>query len=118
MKHHKIDYKVATSEQIEADIGRKLDAMRLERNLTQESLGQESGTSRSTIARLGTPGKGISVDSLIRIMQSLGIVEQLQHIVPEREISPIAQLEEAEHVRQRARKSNHDPEPWGWEDKP
>ena len=45
---HKIDFSTASSEAIIEALGKRLDEIRLSRNIAQADLAQEAGVSRST----------------------------------------------------------------------
>ena len=69
---YKIDFSVATSHQIEATLCKRLESIRLSRNITQTQLAEEAGVSPRTIGRL-EKGQGVSMDTFIRIMMALSI---------------------------------------------
>ena len=98
-----MEFESASSEATEDFLSERLDAIRLSRNLTQSSLAREAGVSRSTITRLAQPGKGISLDSFIRILKALGLEAQLQALLPDPTQSPLQRLAKPEKPRQRAR---------------
>lgn len=117
---HNTDFQHAPSNDVEVAIGRRLNAIRLDRNYTQKELAEIAGVSRGTIARLGKESAGISLDSLIRIMQALGLSDALQHMLPQSTISPLAQLEaqekESVQTRQRASGKRAADTKWTWEE--
>ena len=113
---HKMDFSLASSENIETVLGRQLERIRLNRNLTQSQLALRAGVSRSTIARMAQDGKGISLDSFIRIMQALQLQSHLETLLPESGVSPLERLEMAGKDRQRARSKVKNTEPWTWGD--
>ncbi len=61
---NKIDFSVATSQQIEAALCEQLERIRLSRNVTQVQLAAEAGVSPRTIGRL-EKGQGVSLASRI-----------------------------------------------------
>jgi len=79
---HKIDFSVASSEAIEDALSERIEALRLQQNITQSHLAREAGVSRSTITRLAQQGKGISLDSFIRILQALQLQHNLESLLP------------------------------------
>ena len=100
---HNIGIETASSEATEDFLSERLDAIRLSRNMTQSRLASEAGVSRSTITRLAQPGKGISLDSFIRILQALDLVGHLETLLPDPAQSPLQRLAKPEKPRQRAR---------------
>ena len=113
---HKVEFALASSEDVEAALGRRIDAIRLSRNLTQAQLAEKAGVSRSTLTRLAQDGKGISLDSFIRILQALQLHDHLQALLPDPAMSPLMQLETKGQVRRRARAKKKNTDAWTWND--
>lgn len=116
----KIDFSIASSEKIEMALSRQLETLRLRRNLTQAELAKQAGVSRSTVARMARDGKGISLDSFIRIMQALQLQSHLEALLPPSGISPLERLELGGKDRQRARSKKSSKkkstQKWTWDD--
>jgi len=111
---HKIDYSLASISEIEAEIGRRLEAIRLGENISQSQLADEAGISRRTITRLEN-GEGISVDTLIRIMRALDLTNRLEIMLPDPSIRPIDRIRLKGKQRQRARPSaGRTSDDWTW----
>lgn len=114
---HKINFTLASSNTIEDALSKRIEEIRLSRNMTQSRLAKEAGVSRSTITRLAQPGKGISLDSFIRILQALQLTDNLATLLPEPSISPLAELDQGDHPpRQRARARKSSQKTWTWQD--
>ena len=113
---HKVDFSIASSEAIESALGQQLDAIRLSRNLTQAELAEQAGISRSTFTRLVQDGKGISLDSFIRILQALQLHDHLQALLPDPGLRPLERLQQSSKQRQRARGTTKNSQPWSWND--
>ena len=114
---YNIDFSVATSEQIEAALCKRLESIRLSRNITQAQLAEEAGVSPRTIGRL-EKGHGVSVDTFIRIMMALGIQESLEALLPDPTVRPIERVGISAGERKRARptQSGEEPTAWSWGD--
>jgi putative transcriptional regulator len=111
-----LDFTLAPIPEIEAEIGKRLEATRLKQNVSQADLAAEAGVSRRTISRLENGG-GVSVETLIRLMRALGIANRLEALLPEPGISPIDRVRLQGKQRQRARRPNRsDPGDWTWGD--
>jgi transcriptional regulator with XRE-family HTH domain len=112
---YKIDFNVATSEQIEAALCYRLESIRLSRNMTQAQLAKEAGVSLRTIGRL-EKGEGVSVDTFIRVLTALGIQQNLEALLPDPTVRPIERVEVRGTERKRARpaSSNIEPTAWSW----
>ena len=112
---HNIDYSFASSEQIEAAICKRLETIRLSRNLTQAQLAKEAGVSVRTIGRL-EKGAGISFDTLIRVMTVLGVQQNLEALLPDPGVRPIERINLKGKERRRARpdKNTSGSVVWSW----
>jgi transcriptional regulator with XRE-family HTH domain len=113
----RIDYALANSEQIEADLCKKLVRIRLARNITQARLAGLAGVSLRTIRRL-EKGLGVTLDTFIRVLIALGVQQNLQILLPDPRIRPMdrVQLGGAERQRASSRKTAQDESPWVWGD--
>ncbi len=115
---YKIDYSVATSEQIESALCKRLESIRLTRNLTQVQLAKEAGVSPRTIGRL-EKGQGVSVDTFIRVLIALGIQQNLEALLPDPTVRPIERIGIGGRERKRARPtspSSSEIATWSWGD--
>jgi transcriptional regulator with XRE-family HTH domain len=97
-----MDFSLAPLIDVEAEIGQRLESIRLAQNISQSDLAAEAGVSRRTITRLENGG-GISVETLIRIMRALGIANRLEALLPDPSLRPIDQVRLKGKQRQRAR---------------
>ena len=114
---HKIDFGLASSETIEDALSERIEKIRLKRNITQSRLAREAGVSRSTITRLAQEGKGISLDSFIRVLKALQLADSLGTLLPDPGLSPLEELEKSSQPsRQRARARKRDQKKWTWGD--
>lgn len=99
---YSIDLPSSPISSIEAEIGRRLEGVRLAANVSQAQLAAEAGVSRRTITRLENGG-GVSLDTLIRVMRALGIVDRLDALLPDPDVRPIDRIRLKGKQRQRAR---------------
>jgi putative transcriptional regulator len=114
---YKIDFSVATSDQIEGALCKRLESIRLSRNITQAQLAEEAGVSVRTIGRL-EKGQGVSMDTFIRIMMALSIQQNLETLLPDPAVRPIERVGMSAGERKRARpaKSTDELPAWSWGD--
>ncbi len=111
------NFNLASSETIENVLGKRIDEIRLKRNITQVQLAREAGVSRSTVTRLAREDKGISLDSFIRILKALHLESNLEKLLPDSDLSPLEELEKnSRPSRQRARVRKKDQKKWTWLD--
>ena len=114
---YKIEFSVATSSQIETALCRRLERIRLSRNITQAQLAEEAGVSLRTIGRL-EKGQGVSLDTFIRIMIALRIQQNLEALLPDPTVRPIERIGKIARERKRARPkhSANGGTVWTWSD--
>ena len=73
--------------QIQRRIGDKIKLLRLKQNITQESLATSASISRSSIQKI-EGGDIKSFDSLLRILRTLGLLDEISHLCEEEQLSP------------------------------
>lgn len=114
---NKIDFSIATSDQIEGYLCKQLKNIRLTRNFTQAQLAKESGVAIGTVRRL-EGGHGVSLNTLIRIMMALDIQQNLETLLPDPSIRPIERVNTGGSERKRARPVQTDTgnSTWVWGD--
>jgi len=114
---YNIDFTVAASSQIEAALCKRLESIRLSRNMTQAQLAEAAGVSPRTIGRL-EKGEGVSLDTLIRVMTALRIQQNLEALLPDPSVRPIERVgvRRAHRMRARPRPSGGQRETWSWGD--
>jgi transcriptional regulator with XRE-family HTH domain len=100
------------------ELGQRINAYRISRQLTTEQLANEMGVSRPTLSRL-TDGENTSLATLLRALVALDLESNLDLLVPDVSNSPIAQIKGGKSLGQRQRvrpspdKLN---DPWTWGD--
>ena len=110
-----------------AELGRRLERHRLERNWTQAELAAQAGLGQATVQR-AERGNSIQMTSTIKLLRTLGLLEGLDEAIPESIELPIAQLDHpGSSGRRRAsgRRAGRTPaagtrgeEPWRWGSEP
>ncbi len=113
----KIDFSIATSEQIEDFLSGQLNKIRLTRNFTQAQLAKESGVAIRTIRRFEN-GQTVTLNTFIRLLMALDLQSNLATLLPDPSIRPIERVNSGGHERQRARPAASDSEDstWSWGD--
>lgn len=120
----KLDFHAASSEAIIAALGKRLDEIRLSRNIAQADLAREAGVSRSTLTRLAD-GRPVSLDSFVRVMQALHLADHLAALLPDPGVRPVdrVRLEGTERQRASGRRTQAHPSSpspssptWTWGD--
>ena len=107
----------ASPYRIQAELGRRIRALRLARNLTQEALAREAGVGLRTLRRLEA-GDSPSLDSFLRIVAALQLMERLLDALPSSDDRPPEPtiLRIMEPKRDRPVRQGWSGHPWTWTD--
>jgi transcriptional regulator with XRE-family HTH domain len=107
-------------EAILREVGSRLAAARLTRNLTQAALAEQAGVSKRTVERLESGEVAARLSGLVRVCRALGMADRLDAFVPSPTVSPVEQLKLAGHRRKRAsgrrRSETSAKRKWTWGD--
>ena len=109
-------YNTLPTNKIEETLCRRLETIRLSRNITQAELAHEAGVSTRTIRRMEN-GEGTSLATFIRVLKALKLESRLETLLPSEQIQPIERVNKNMRVRERAsgkRKKTTEPTPWKW----
>ena len=105
------------SESIERDLCKRLESIRLMKNISQATLAETAGVSRRTIGRMES-GEGVSLDTFLRVMIALDLTDHLAALLPDSAIRPI-ELADRQRQRKNAsspRKPKTESDGWQWGD--
>lgn len=109
-----------TDDAICSEIGKRLERVRLDQNVTQAQLADNAGISKRTLERLEN-GKSVQLTSFIRVCRELDLIERLDSLIPESIPSPIDQIRLQGKKRRRASsdktESGGSSGVWTWGDK-
>jgi len=113
-------YNQMTDDRVLEQLGERLSRYRLDRNVTQADLASEAGVHKNTVFRLEA-GESTQTKNLIRVLRALGLLEQLEALVPEPTPSPLKLLDAMEQQRKRAvskseQQSDSESPGWTWAD--
>lgn len=110
-----MDLRRMTDDMIIKAIGQFVRSVRLDKNLTQEQLGDRSGVHRTTIRDLEL-GKRSTLLTLIQVLRSLDQLQTLKNFKVSKELSPLelAKLEINERKRASGSKSDQKPKTSDW----
>ena len=104
-----------SDEAILAALGKRFAMVRIAAGLTQSDTALEAGVSKRTLERLEN-GSPVGSDNLVRVMRALGLLGQLDAMMPDHTAGPMALLR-GRKERQRVRASTvvRDTQ-WSWGD--
>lgn len=110
-----IELKRMTDDMIIKAIGEYIRSIRLERNMTQEQLGDRAGVHRTTIRDLEL-GKRSTLLTLIQVLRSLDQLQTLKNFKVSKELSPLelAKIEMNERKRATGSKTDKNPKKSDW----
>lgn len=84
-------------------IGNRLKAVRLKRNITQQSLAEASSISLSSLKKIESGEIG-TFDSLLRVLRTLGMLENIAELFEEEQMSPGEYYEVVNKAKKQTRK--------------
>ena len=100
------------------EIGGRITQCRLDLKLTQANLAEQAGVAKRTVERIEA-GASAQMSSMIRIFRVLGLLGNLDELIPETGPSPMDLLKRKGKVRQRASSPRHaeqTDEVWTWDE--
>ena len=112
---HNSDFATGSSSTVAATLCKRLEQIRLSKNISQTELAREAGVSRSTLTRIAD-GRSISLDSFIRVMQALGLADHLAALLPHPDVRPVERVRQQGKQRRRASGKRKATRPWTWGD--
>jgi len=109
-----------TDQAILKELGERLAAARIERNLTQAALAEQAGVAKRTIERLESGQVATQISGFLRVCRALGLLDRLDTLLPEQAPGPMAQLKQQSRKRRRAtgKKTVETPKKWTWGESP
>ena len=106
-----------TDQAILQELGGRLAAARIERDLTQAALAEQAGVSKRTVERLESGKVATQLSGFLRVCRALGLLERFDTLLSNPAPGPMAQLKHQGRKRQRAtgRKATRaKPKKWSW----
>ena len=107
-----------TDETILTELGERIARTRIDRQFTQAVMAEQAGVSKRTVERIEA-GASTQLSSVLRVLRVLGLLEGLNHLVPEPGPRPMDLLKLKGKTRQRASSPSIVSEPkapWTWGD--
>jgi transcriptional regulator with XRE-family HTH domain len=86
------------------ELGSRIKQLRLSKNKDQQQCAFEAGISLRTLSRLEN-GHSVSLEAVLKVIRTLGLIERLDLLLPTIEISPVQQAKN-KHKKPRRRASN------------
>src|SRR5215470_482741 len=85
------DIQFKSAEELQSELGRRLQQLRLSRNLDQRTVAVKAGIARAALQNLEA-GRGSSIKTLVRTLKALNYLEGIELLAPEATINPLALL--------------------------
>ncbi len=113
-----VDVYSTTDDAVLQELGERLSLLRLNRGLTQAELAKEAGLSKRTVERIEAGGS-TQTSSLLRALRALGLLQNIDALIPPPAPNPMDLLKL--HSKQRQRASSRKKPPtvaadWVWGD--
>ena len=90
-----------TDDAVLKELGHRLRRQRLNQNISQADLAKKAGVSQATL-RNAESGNGSSMTTFVRLLRALGMLDRLETLLPEPEVSPLQLLRLKGKGRERA----------------
>lgn len=106
-----------TDDAVLRELGDRLAAQRMERNITQAALAEKAGVSKRTVERLESGEVATQLSGFVRVCRALGLLERLEFFLPEPVPGPMERLKRQGRKRQRAagrKAAAGTPAKWTW----
>lgn len=106
-----------TDEVFLKELGSRIAAVRLSRNLTQAGLAEQAGLGLRTVQRLELGAAATQLSGFVRVCRVLGLADRFEALLPKPADSPMAQLRFQGRQRRRAsgrRGRANRQKPWTW----
>lgn len=97
------DFYTLSDAQLVKRIGNKLKSVRLKRNITQQSLAEASSISVSSLKKIESGEIG-TFDSLLRVLRTLGMLENISTLFEEEQMSPSEYYEMVNKAKKQTRR--------------
>lgn len=95
-----MDFYSLSDKYIEQELGQRLKALRLQKNMTQKTLAEATTLSLNSIKSLEVGRSKLS--TVIAVLRELDALDHLDNFIPEISISPLQLVKMQGRVRQRA----------------
>ena len=95
-----MDFYILSDKTIEKELGHRIKALRLRKNITQKELAEATTLSLNSIKSLESGRSKLS--TLIAVLRELEALDQLDNFIPEISISPMQLAKMQGHERKRA----------------
>ena len=86
-----MDWNVLSNAAIVQETGKRLKAVRLKKRFSQQELAERAGISVFTVAQI-EHGKPVSIAMIIPVLRGLRLLDNLEALLPELDISPVEML--------------------------
>jgi transcriptional regulator with XRE-family HTH domain len=97
-----MDWNSLSNADVVTEIGIRLKKERINKKLTQRQLAGNAGISLFTVSQI-EKGNSVSVNMLVAVMRVLRLLPNLELLLPEQQISPVALLKQVRKETQRVR---------------
>jgi len=83
-----MDWTSLSNRQIHQEMGKRVKAIRLQKRLTQQEVAEKAGVSLYSITQIEN-GKSVSLSTFIPVLRVLRLLNNLEQLLPEQEVSPV-----------------------------
>ena len=107
--------RLMSDEALLQELGQRIARLRLERNLSQAQLAEQAGISKRTLERLEAGAAATQLSLFLRVLRQLDLLERLELLLPEPQLSPLALLQQQATRKRACRRRIAKPAgAWSW----
>ena len=95
-----MDWNSLSNANVIQEIGARIKKQRINKKMTQQQLAEKAGVSLFTIAQI-EKGKSVSLNMWVAVLRVLRLLDNLDLLLPESKISPVALMKQQQKVIKR-----------------
>lgn len=97
-----MEWNSQSNSEILQEIGERIKKLRISKKLTQQQLADKAGVSLFTIAKI-EKGFSVSLSMLVAVLRVLRLLDNLELLLPDYQISPVELLKQKQKLDKRVR---------------
>lgn len=97
-----MEWNSLSNSEILQEIGERIKKLRISKKLTQQQVADKAGVSLFTMAKI-EKGFSVSLSMLVAVLRVLRLLDNLELLFPDTQISPVTLLKQKKKVEKRVR---------------
>ena len=97
-----MEWNSQSNSEILQEIGERIKKLRISKKLTQQQVADKAGVSLFTMAKI-EKGFSVSLSMMVAVLRVLRLLDNLELLFPETQISPVTLLKQKKKIEKRVR---------------